>query len=214
MGFILTEKIYIEYIKRIAKKIAKEKDYISELDAATGDGDHWVNLNLGFTALLENIEELSILNFPDMFRKIGTILMNVVGGSSGILYGSAYLAMGRTVKSYDLITRDNLVLLLDSMMQAIMKRGNSQPGQKTMIDTLDVAITTYYKALEENVDDRALLNKLIEGAKAGAESTRPMEAFRGRACYQMNKGVGHLDPGAVTMSYQIETLAQEILQNI
>ena len=33
-----------------------------------------------------------------------------------------------------------------------------------------------------------------------------MEAVRGRASYQTDKGVGHLDPGAVTMSYQIEIL--------
>ena len=48
----------------------------------------------------------------------------------------------------------------------------------------------------------------------GAEATRQMEAVKGRASYQTNKGVGHLDPGAVTMSYQIECLCDHIAENL
>ena len=48
----------------------------------------------------------------------------------------------------------------------------------------------------------------------GAEATRDMECVKGRASYQANKGVGHLDAGAVTMSYQIECLCDYIAKNL
>ena len=48
----------------------------------------------------------------------------------------------------------------------------------------------------------------------GAEATRDMEAVKGRATYQTNKGVGHLDPGAVTMSWQLEALCDTLIEKL
>ena len=48
MGFQLTTKDYVEYIKKAYEKIHANGDYITELDSATGDGDHWTNINMGF----------------------------------------------------------------------------------------------------------------------------------------------------------------------
>ena len=214
MAFSIGPAGYVEYIKRTAEKIAAEKTYITDLDAATGDGDHWINLNMGFEALVAIAGELEALPLAVLFKKIGMTLMSVVGGSSGILYGSAYLAMSRACKEETAVTRVNLGKLLEAMMQAMMKRGNSEPGQKTMIDTLYGATQAYEKGLEAGLSDKALLEALAQGARGGAESTRQMPAVRGRACYQANKGVGHLDPGAVTMCFQIEMLSQVILETL
>lgn len=214
MGFALDSRQYVEYLKKVSETIAREKDYITSLDAATGDGDHWINLNMGFEAVVNQADELAELSLSDLLKKTGNTIMSVVGGSSGILYGSAYLAMGRTAKNMDHITRENLGQLIEAMMEAMMKRGNSQPGQKTMIDTLDGAVRAYRAAMDRGADDRELLEALAEGARSGAESTKDMEAVRGRACYQANKGVGHLDPGAVTMSMQLEVLAQAALDTV
>lgn len=214
MAFSIAPAGYVAYIRRIADKIAAEKEYITDLDAATGDGDHWINLNMGFEALVNISGELETLSLPELFKKIGMTLMSVVGGSSGILYGSAYLAMGRVCKDETAVTRENLGTLLKAMMEAMMKRGSSEPGQKTMIDTLYGATQAYEKGLEAGLSDKELLDALSQGARDGAEATRDMPAIRGRACYQANKGVGHLDPGAVTMCFQIEMLSQVILDTL
>ena len=49
---IITSDDYVAYLNRAAAVIRDSKDYISGLDAATGDGDHWANLNLGFEAII------------------------------------------------------------------------------------------------------------------------------------------------------------------
>ena len=212
MTFQLTSKDYVAYIKEAAKLIAENKEYISDLDAATGDGDHWANINMGFEKLVSCEDELSALSVGDMFKKIGMLMMATIGGSSGVLYGSAYIAGAKTLSGQEYIDDSNLCQVLDAMVNAIIQRGNAKPGFKTMIDALYPAVEAYKAGLAANLDTKELLNSVKKASIEGAESTKAMEAVRGRACYQANKGVGHLDPGAVTMSYQIEVLMDYILK--
>jgi dihydroxyacetone kinase-like protein len=204
----LTSAAYTAYLKTAAEKINSEKEYITALDAATGDGDHWANLNAGFAGLMAISDELAALPLSDMFKKIGMTLMSAVGGSSGVLYGSAYLGAAKATAGRDSLDAAGVADMLNAMLTAIMARGNAQPGQKTMIDALHPAVQAFKAALP---DEAAAIAAMKSAAAAGAEATKDMEAVRGRACYQTGKGVGHLDPGAVTMAYQLETLADCLL---
>lgn len=206
MGFQLTSKDYADYIRKAYEFIHANGDYITALDSATGDGDHWININMGFEKLVEVAEELEQKSVFEEFKQIGTIMMSVIGGSSGVLYGSAYLAAAKVLKDKETIGNEELCQVLDAMLQAIMSRGNAQKGWKTMIDCLAPAVECYQACIALEFDEKTTCDKVKQAAIVGAESTKAMEAVRGRATYQANKGVGHLDPGAVTMSYQITTL--------
>lgn len=211
MGFSLTSREFAEYLKRTASKIAENKDYITELDAATGDGDHWANMNAGFSKLAELAPQLAELSVSDMYKRMGMTMMSTIGGSSGVLYGSAYIAAAKVTADIETLDVHSLFRALEAMLQAIMDRGNSKPGFKTMIDALYPAVEEYRATLEAGVPEAELLQRVKKAAEDGAENTKNMEAVRGRACYQSDKGIGHLDPGAVTMAYQIEELADFIL---
>lgn len=214
MGFQLTSRDYVEYIKLAYQKIHASGDYITELDAATGDGDHWANIDSGFGKLNEIAESLAEMNLFEQFKQIGKTMMSVIGGSSGVLYGSAYLAAAKTLKEKETIGNEELCGVLSAMLDAIMSRGNAKPGWKTMIDSLHPAVECYKACLAEGLSEEETLGKVKQAALDGAESTKGMEAVRGRATYQTDKGVGHLDPGAVTMSYQIEILADYALSRL
>ena len=99
----LTKDRYVDYIKAVAEKIGAEKDYITKLDAATGDGDHWVNLNAGFTKLLEIESTLRSGSLSDMFKTAAMTIMSGVGGSSGILYATAYLKAASAVGDAEIL---------------------------------------------------------------------------------------------------------------
>lgn len=206
MGFQLESKDYAEYIRLTAAKIHQNGDYITALDAATGDGDHWININMGFEKLVEASNELEKMSLSECFKKIGMIMMSVIGGSSGVLYGSAYISAAKVLKDIDSIGNQDLCNVLEAMLEAIMSRGNAKPGFKTMIDTLYPVVECYKDCIARGLAEKETTILVKKAAVDGAQSTFHMEAVRGRACYQANKGVGHLDPGAVTMSYQIETL--------
>ena len=195
MGFTMTAADYGEYIKRAYELIHENGDYVTELDLATGDGDHWSNINMGFEKLVENLDRLTQMNVSDELKEIGKIMMSVIGGSSGVLYGSAYIAAAKAVKGKEALDREELCQVLDAMLGAIISRGQAQEGFKTMIDSLAPAVKEYKKCLEEGADDKDLCSRVKKAAVDGAENTKNMEAVRGRATYQANKGVGHLDPG-------------------
>ena len=214
MAFELTAADYAEYIKKAYALIHENGDYVTELDLATGDGDHWSNINMGFEKLVENSEKLAGMSVSDELKEIGKIMMAVIGGSSGVLYGSAYLAAAKSVKSKEVLGKQELCDVLEAMLNAIVSRGQAQEGFKTMIDSLAPAVKEYKKCLEEDADDKTLCERVKKAAVDGAENTKNMEAVRGRATYQANKGVGHLDPGAVTMSYQISVLMDCVMEKL
>lgn len=210
MEFLVTTADYVDFILNAGKKIAGEKDYISSLDAATGDGDHWVNINMGFEALAGMEATLRGMGFSALFKKIGLTMMSRIGGSSGILYGGAYQAAGKILPEGSGIPLTDLYQAMDAMLTDMMKRGHAQPGFKTIIDALYPAVAAFRESLDKHEEPLVLLKNLKQAALSGAEKTRGMEAVKGRASYQKDKGVGHLDPGAVTMAWQIECLSETL----
>ena len=202
----LTSKEYMQYIKLAAEKIDSNGDYITSLDAVTGDGDHYTNMQLGFSKLVENVDAFSILPLSDCFRKIGMTLMSSIGGSSGALYGSAYIAASKLLQGKDSIDESLLLDILQAMLDAIKARGNAAENMKTMIDALSPTVAAYRDNLSNGVTGTTLYTAVKKAAEDGAQATKDMEAVKGRAYYQTGKGVGHIDPGAMTMAYQIETL--------
>ena len=214
MGFVLTSSNYVDYIGRTARLIHENGDYISALDAATGDGDHWANLNLGFESLVAAGDELRGMPIDAAFRKIGMLMMSKIGGSSGILYGGGYMAASKRCAGRAELDAAGLCDALEAMVNDMMARGGAEPGMKTMIDALYPAVEAFRKGLAAGDDERELLSAVKRASTDGAEATRDMQAVKGRASYQINKGVGHLDPGAVTMSYQIAGLCDLLLEKL
>ena len=212
MDFTLNSKDYMDYIAAVNQELNEQEEYITNLDLATGDGDHWANLHMGFTKLTEEKSRLEALDISSEWKEIGKIMMAVIGGSSGVLYGSAYLKAAVVMKGKDVIHKEELFEILNAMLNAIMDRGQAKPGYKTMIDSLFQAVMEYKAALEEKLDVESLCKRVAEAAERGAEDTKNMESIKGRATYQSNKGVGHLDPGAVTMALQIKTLMNKALE--
>ena len=161
---------------------------------------------MGFENLVKNIDRLEVMGLSDEFKEIGKIMMSVIGGSSGVLYGSAYIAAAKVLKEKDALHDADLCAVLKAMLDAIVARGQAKEGYKTMIDSLAPAVKKYEECLANGTPTAELCAQVKKAAEDGAENTRNMEAIRGRASYQANRGLGHLDPGAVTMSYQIATL--------
>jgi dihydroxyacetone kinase-like protein len=210
MGFQLTTADYVAYLKKAYERIHANGDYVTALDSATGDGDHWTNINMGFEKLVEAAPELETMDLFSAFKKISMIMMSVIGGSGGVLYGSAYMEAAKVIKDRPVLESADICNVLEAMMNGVMIRGKAHPGDKTMLDTLHPVVNVYKDCLAGEATEAETVAAVKAAAQQGYESTRDMEAVRGRAYYQANKGVGHLDPGAVTMYYQIDTLMDYI----
>lgn len=210
----IDSQLYVAYLLRAYELIRANETYVTDLDLATGDGDHWANLNKGFAKLNDLSEELKAMPLNALFQKIGMTMMATIGGSSGVLYGGAYIAAGKKLAGKEFMTAEDLRDVLQEMLNDIQTRGKAQRGFKTMIDALAPAVDAFTAGLEADLDEKELLGSVKRAAEAGAEATKKMEAVRGRATYQADKGVGHLDPGAVTMAYQISALCDTVAETL
>ena len=188
----LTKELLAEWISRFYEKIQNNKGYLSNLDAAIGDGDHGNNRARGMQAVTESLEKNETADTTQSLKLIAMALISKVGGASGPLYGTAFLEMAKASND----TKD-LGELLQKALSGIEKRGGAQPNDKTMVDVWNKVVS--------KADDSSLTNADIESA---VESTKDMVAKKGRASYLGERSVGHLDPGAVSSGYLFEALLE------
>lgn len=189
---MLTIDTTIEWLGKFNEKIQENKAYLSELDGPIGDGDHGANMARGTSEMMKAIEEKNPQTPTEVFKLAAMTLISKVGGASGPLYGSAF--MGMTKAS---MQSDDLVTILEGGMSEIQKRGKSEPGEKTMLDTWSLVI-------------EALKNGSLteEKVKEISEVTKEMKATKGRASYLGERSIGHIDPGAMSSSYLFETMIE------
>lgn len=188
----LTKELLAEWISRFYEKIQNNKGYLSDLDAAIGDGDHGNNMARGMQAVTESLEKNETADTTQSLKLIAMALISKVGGASGPLYGTAFLEMAKASND----TKD-LGELLQKALSGIEKLGGAQPNDKTMVDVWNKVVS--------KADDSSLTNADIEAA---VESTKDMVAKKGRASYLGERSVGHLDPGAVSSGYLFEALLE------
>jgi len=177
--------------------VAANAGEVAELDQAIGDGDHVVNLQRGLHALMAQRETLATLTWPDAWQKIGMTLMSSIGGASGSLFGTLFMAMGKAAKQLTL-DQAGFAETFSGGVNAVKHRGKSDVGEKTLLDVLGPVAGCLQTAAAEGLGLKELLPKVSETAVAGMESTQDMLATKGRAAFLAERSRGHIDAGART----------------
>jgi dihydroxyacetone kinase-like protein len=193
-------------IKAIAKSVSKNKNWLTKLDAAIGDGDHGINLSRGFD---KSIKKFSMLkyDFPaEVFKDVAMMPMSAVGGSAGPLYGSFFVKMALRFRGCESISPELFTEALSDGVNGVISLGKASVGDKTMLDTLVPASNACKLAFAEEGDIIFALNKALEAAVIGAEETIPLIAKKGRASFIGDKSIGHKDPGAASSVIIIEAM--------
>ncbi|NRG19003.1 dihydroxyacetone kinase subunit L [Rhizobiales bacterium] len=174
-------------IDLIGDRIEAHADELTELDQAIGDGDHGDNMRRGFRAVSAERDALANMTFGEALKKAGMTLVMKVGGASGPLYGSAFMAMGKSTEAMP-ESRAQAAQLLEAGIEAVKARGKSDVGAKTMLDVLVPVL----KSIEAGAD----IADVRKAADEAVEATKPMLATKGRAAFLGERSVGHIDPGA------------------
>lgn len=200
-----------EILGDVSSMIDRKKLYLSELDAAIGDGDHGLNLSKGFKAVEEKIQSVSNDNIGNILKTAGVALVTTVGGASGPLYGTAFMKGAAVVNEKDSIDMNDFLNILSEALNGIKMRGKSTEGEKTMIDTLSPVVDEVKKELEEGKNSSFVLESIKTVARKGMESTRDIIATKGRASYLKERSIGHKDPGATSMYYVLDTICESVL---
>lgn len=186
-------------VNAVIAAIMAQKDYLTALDAKTGDGDHGLNMARGFTAAQERLAELpGDAPVQDVLHHIGRAFIENVGGAAGPLYGIAFVRAGEAVNAKTRLDVASFEKLFTAGIEAIQRRGRAEYGDKTMLDAL-IPIRDAFRS--ENADGKSLrecLEDALDAGRAGAEYTKTIVARRGRAAIIGARSIGVEDPGAMS----------------
>ena len=193
---ILDKEFFKDCLLDMSTLAEEQRDYWTSLDSNIGDGDHGINLSIGFREISKQIDILytQSSDISTLLKKSGMILLSKVGGASGPLYGSFFMKMGDDIKGKNEISYQEFVNMIINGIDAVQYRGKAKIGDKTMIDSLIPA-----KIVLENYDNDSEVEHfeyMISEMKKGSDTTIPMVAKKGRAMRLGERAIGYRDPGS------------------
>jgi phosphoenolpyruvate---glycerone phosphotransferase subunit DhaL len=208
-----TNTLLPRLIVAVVKAIETNAEELTTLDQAIGDGDHVTNLQRGLQALLVQGEVISQLDWQAALQKIGMTIMSTIGGASGSLYGTLFVAMSKNLQNQAL-TKMTFADVFLSGVEAVKQRGKADKGEKTMLDVLIPVAELLHQKITNQTKMVDLLDQVKQTAVIGAESTRDMIATKGRASFLGERSRGHIDAGAKSSQLMIcgiiDVLAAEL----
>jgi dihydroxyacetone kinase-like protein len=202
-----------QWMLLFADRIDEEKDLLTQLDAAIGDGDHGINMQNGMRKVrtrmegMEDCQDVGVL-----LRTIAMTLISSVGGAAGPLYGAFFLRAAKEAEAGDEASLERLARMFRVGVESIQQRGEARLGDKTMVDALVPAMAALEAATGQGHNVGEALEKARQAAEKGMKSTIDMEAQKGRASYLGPRSIGHQDPGATSSYFLVETAAKVLGQ--
>jgi dihydroxyacetone kinase-like protein len=195
--------------KNIIFEIERNKAWLSEINGAIGDGDHGINMAKGCMMALEKIDEIPD-NLSEVLHFLGMTLLSNIGGAMGPIYGTFFMRMGKAVEGKEQFSKDDILNMLEGALEGVKKRGGAEVGDKTLVDSLEPAKRWYEKAVKEGKDIKDAIDRMIEGARIGMESTKDLVAKKGRSSRLGERSKGTIDAGAASCYIILRALGESL----
>jgi dihydroxyacetone kinase-like protein len=204
-----TNQAGIQIVFDLIHAIQENKQYLSDIDGAIGDGDHGINMNKGFTLCQEELQK----NPGDLshgLKILSKVLIMKIGGSMGPLYGYFFKSMAAACDGVDTIDAGILGKMLTSGREGIQKISNAVPGDKTLMDVLIPAEAAYQAVAQAGEPFPVCLEKMTAAARQGRDATKDMAARIGRSSRLGERSRGVIDAGAASCCLILETMAESV----
>ena len=208
----ITTPQMLKALESMCDTIEKEKEYLSELDGALGDGDHGVNLAKCFREVKKKLTDNPAQDIGTLFKDVGMVVMNSVGGAMGALYGTFFLKLSQASAGKEEVNLSDLVIMFQTGEQGILDIGKASLGDKTLLDTLSPAVRALEQGEKSGQSLQEALTDFEQAAQKGMESTTDMLAKMGRASRLGERTIGHQDAGATSCYFILRSLASAIEQ--
>ena len=202
-----------DIVMNMIKTIQDNRDYLSEVDGAIGDGDHGINMSKGFTLCEKNIKDKNI-GFGEALMILGDILFNEIGGSMGPIYGLLFTQMGRSLEGCEDIDASKFDDMLTAGILSIQDIVTAKVGDKTLMDALLPAQNAFKETLMREKGFYEALVNMKKAAIEGRDATRDMVARLGRASRLGERSRGVIDAGAASCSLILSSMTDSISKKL
>ncbi len=206
--------LQVERVLQTVARISLENEkYFCDLDGEMGDADFGKSIGDGFRAVLGEMPSIDRADIGTFLIKVGTIFASHAGGTSGPIWGTAFLKAGLKSKGKTELTAADVVEMGRAAVQGMMARGSAQVGDKTLLDAIVPALDKIEDLSRNGNDDlKSAFEAASEAAIAAVEGTRHWPAKRGRQSYAGDRTIGTLDPGIVAVAMMLTAVANEFDQ--
>jgi dihydroxyacetone kinase/dihydroxyacetone kinase-like protein len=194
-------------VRTIAQTAVDNEKYFGDLDAVVGDGDFGYSLARGFEKVLEGWDGIDRTDVGTFLKKTGMIVSSRIGGTSGPIWGTAFLRAGMTAGG-DEVDGAKVVAMLRAAAEGIKTRGQSDVGDKTLLDALVPLTDRLEQELQAGSDAGKALAAAATTAREAAEATSSLIAKRGRASYTGERSIGSVDAGAMAVAVITEKVSE------
>ncbi len=194
-------------VRKVAETIVDNEKYFGELDAVVGDGDFGYSLARGFEIVLDQWDSFDRTDPGVFLTKIATTISGRIGGTSGPIWGTAFLRTGSQLKGSPTFEAADLVRALRASVEGIKARGGAELGDKTLLDSLVPAIDALEAEAAKGSPPHEIVMAMAAAARTAADATAGMQAMRGRAAYTGERSIGSVDAGATAIAVLLEALS-------
>jgi ATP-dependent dihydroxyacetone kinase len=185
----------------VADALEAAEAELTDLDSKTGDGDLGASMARAAEAAMA-LPEQSYSSPSRLLADLGDALRRAIGGSSGPFYATALLRAAAELDGTAEPTSAQWHGAFSAAVTAIGDLGGARPGDRTMLDALDPAVTAW-----RDYDFSAAPG----AAEAGAAATAQMHPRLGRASYLGERALGTPDGGAVAVAIWLRALASQLV---
>jgi phosphoenolpyruvate---glycerone phosphotransferase subunit DhaL len=189
-------------VRVIAQTAVDNEKYFCDLDAVVGDGDFGYSLARGFEIVLSDWDSLEYDDAGGLLKKTALILSKRIGGTSGPIWGTAFLRAGVSLSNEP----GDAIAALRAAIEGIKQRGDTDLGDKTLLDALVPAVDVLEASLDQGAG--VALERAAVRARESAEATKGMLAKRGRAAYTGERSRDSVDAGAVGIAVLLEAVSK------
>ena len=193
-------------VRTIAQTAVDNEKYFCDLDAAAGDGDFGYSLARGFEIVISDWDEIDRSDAGTLLKKTAIILTKRIGGTSGPIWGTAFLRAGSSLSGNPEPSGADVVAALRAAIEGIKQRGSAELGDKTLLDSLSPAVDELELALPEGSIGRDRTG--VEGRTFKRRGDERMLAQRGRAAYTGDRSRDSPDAGAIAIAVLFEAVLE------
>jgi phosphoenolpyruvate---glycerone phosphotransferase subunit DhaL len=199
-------------LRTVAKISLDNEKFFCDLDGEMGDADFGKTLADGFRAILRQLDDgIDRSSIGTFLMKVGSAFAGSAGGTSGPMWGTAFLRAGINSKEKQTINLGDLVVMGRAAIAGVMARGNASQGDKTLLDALIPAVDKLEEYAHQTPESLVpAVQAAASVAEDAIEGTRQWPAKRGRQSYAGDRTIGTLDPGIVAVAMMLRAVAVQL----
>jgi dihydroxyacetone kinase len=189
--------------------IEEHKEYLGQIDAIAGDGDHGIGMSRGSKAAAEAAAETDG-GVQTVLVAAGAAFGDKAGGTSGILWGLLLDGIGKALGNTEKVTAERVADAVQRSATDLQTFSKASLGDKTMLDALFPFVDTLKKEVGGGAPLADAWRTAAEACVAAAEATASLTPKIGRARPLAERSIGTPDPGAISLGLIATAVGQVV----